>query len=81
MSTTIASLCYASNREASLEIPQKNKTAQMSSYLISNKINSYKHIVLVDDVITTGSTLESIIHAIRKKNPDILISVVTLAVA
>ncbi len=50
-------------------------------FKISNKINSYKHIVLVDDVITTGSTLESIIHAIRKKNPDILISVVTLAVA
>jgi competence protein ComFC len=50
-------------------------------FKISNKINSYKHIVLVDDVITTGSTLESIIQAIRKKNPNILISVVTLAVA
>ena len=50
-------------------------------FKISNKINSYKHIVLVDDVITTGSTLESIIQAIRKKNANILISVVTLAVA
>mgnify|MGYP001048170504 CR=1 FL=1 len=50
-------------------------------FKISSKIDSYKHIVLVDDVITTGSTLESIILAIRKKNPDILISVVTLAVA
>lgn len=50
-------------------------------FKIKEKINAYKHIVLVDDVITTGSTLESIIQAIRKKNPDILISVVTLAVA
>lgn len=50
-------------------------------FKINSKINSYKHIVLVDDVVTTGSTLESIIQAIRKKNPTILISVVTLAVA
>ncbi len=50
-------------------------------FRISDKIMEYRHIVLVDDVITTGSTLESIIQAIRKKNPDLLISVVTLAVA
>lgn len=50
-------------------------------FKVKEKINDYKHILLVDDVITTGSTIESIIHAIRKKNPDILISVVTLAVA
>ena len=50
-------------------------------FKVKEKINHYKHIMLVDDVITTGSTIESIIHAIRKKNPDILISVVTLAVA
>ena len=50
-------------------------------FKINKKINTYNHIVLVDDVVTTGSTLESIIQAIRKKNPDILISVVTLAVA
>lgn len=50
-------------------------------FSISKKIDHYKHIVLVDDVITTGSTLEAIILAIRKKNPSVLISVVTLAVA
>lgn len=50
-------------------------------FKVKEKINHYTHILLVDDVITTGSTIESIIHAIRKKNPDILISVVTLAVA
>ena len=50
-------------------------------FKINKKIDAYKHIVLVDDVVTTGSTIESIIQAIRKKKPDILISVVTLAVA
>lgn len=39
-----------------------------------------KHIALVDDVITTGSTLESIILSIQKKFPDIQISVISLAV-
>jgi len=50
-------------------------------FRVTNKIADYNHIVLVDDVITTGSTLESIIQAIRKKKPAIQISVVTLAVA
>ena len=50
-------------------------------FRIHHKINSYNHILLVDDVITTGSTLESIINAIREKNPNLLISVVTLAIA
>lgn len=50
-------------------------------FKISDQIKRYKHVVLVDDVITTGSTLESIIVAIRKKNPEIKISVVTLAAA
>lgn len=39
-----------------------------------------KHIALVDDVITTGSTLESIIRSIQEKFPDIQISVISLAV-
>lgn len=44
-------------------------------------IRQYKHIALVDDVITTGSTLESIIHSIRAVAPEIKISVISLAVA
>ena len=45
-----------------------------------NKIEKYKHIVLIDDVITTGSTLETIINDIHKKYPEIRISIISLAI-
>lgn len=41
----------------------------------------YKHIAIVDDVITTGSTLEKIVHQIHEKNPDLRISLISLAFA
>ena len=44
-----------------------------------NKIERYKHIALIDDVITTGSTLETIVTNIHKKYPDIRISIISLA--
>jgi predicted amidophosphoribosyltransferase len=50
-------------------------------FFVKDSICDYKHIALIDDVITTGSTLESIMHSIRKISPDIKISVISLAVA
>ena len=50
-------------------------------FKVNDSIMNYKHIVLVDDVITTGSTVEAVAHALLKKNPKLLISVVTLAIA
>lgn len=44
-------------------------------------LSNYSHIAIVDDVVTTGSTLEAIISEIRSVNPDIDISIVTLAIA
>lgn len=51
-----------------------------STFKIKDSIKKYKHIVLVDDVITTGSTIEVIASAILEKHPSVKISVVTLAI-
>ena len=46
-----------------------------------NNYKKYKHVVIVDDVITTGATLEIIISMINKNYPEIRVSVISLALA
>ena len=41
----------------------------------------YKHIAIVDDVITTGATLEALIKEIKQVNPMIEISIFAIAMA
>jgi ComF family protein len=55
-------------------------TSIQSTFQIKPSIKKHKHIVLVDDVITTGSTIEVIATAILQKHPEAKISVVTLAI-
>ena len=54
-----------------------------NTYEVSKEINAknWKHIAIVDDVITTGSTIESIAKEILSINPSIKISVISLALA
>lgn len=47
----------------------------------NSSLLKFKHIALVDDVITTGSTLESIVQKIQERNPSIKISLLSLALA
>lgn len=50
-------------------------------FKVKPTIKKYTHAIIIDDVITTGSTIEAMTNAIFKVHPDILISVVTLAIA
>jgi competence protein ComFC len=52
-----------------------------SIFSVSDKIKPIDHVIIVDDVITTGSTVESLIRSLRSKSPSLSVSVVTLAIA
>jgi ComF family protein len=51
------------------------------AFEVSDNRTENIHIALVDDVLTTGATLERIIGLIKEKYPDIRVSIITLAIA
>lgn len=52
-----------------------------SVFSVSEDIKKYKHVAIVDDVVTTGSTIEALVHSIRAVHPEVEISVLTMAIA
>ena len=49
------------------------------AFNLQNTIITYNHIAIVDDVITSGATIEAICKIILKMNPTIKISILSLA--
>jgi len=52
-----------------------------SIFSVSKSIGGLKHVVLIDDVVTTGSTLEALVRSIKGVAPSVEVSIVTLAIA
>ena len=50
-------------------------------FYVHPAIKNHNHVLIVDDVITTGSTIEAIIASMRAVHPSLNVSVVTLAIA
>lgn len=51
------------------------------AFLARTTVQNAQHIALVDDVVTTGATLERILQELKENNPEIRVSVITLALA
>lgn len=52
-----------------------------NAFTVNTKAPKFNHVIIVDDVITTGSTIENIVLAIKEVHPHLSFSVVTLAIA
>jgi ComF family protein len=55
-------------------------TNSENTFSSSLNSNSLHHIALVDDVLTTGATMERLATTILDKNPTLKISLITLAI-
>jgi len=51
------------------------------AFKVRSESKGYKHIAIVDDVVTTGSTLERITLQLMENYPDLRVSIISLAVA
>ncbi len=69
-----------SSQTSKTRIQRINNVAE--SFFVSDRIDlNQSHILLVDDVVTTGATLESCALSLKKKFPGLKISMYTIAIA
>jgi ComF family protein len=53
----------------------------IGTFTVSEEIKNYTSVALVDDVVTTGSTVSAICDVLRKKNDNLQIAIFSLSIA
>jgi ComF family protein len=51
----------------------------VNNFVLRKQVKTPKHIAIVDDVITTGATIEALVRSIHKNYPEIRVSIISLA--
>jgi len=76
--TSIINRCKSTPAQTDLSAAQRRKNLRNAFEIdeaAQQRLKSYKHIALFDDVITTGSTMNGAYRCLRKHNPDLKIDV------
>tara|TARA_B110000238_G_C15958874_1_gene366512 strand:+ start:100 stop:657 length:558 start_codon:yes stop_codon:yes gene_type:complete len=78
MDTSIISKCKSTPAQTDLSAAQRRKNLRNAFKInetAQQKLKNYKHVALFDDVITTGSTMNSAYRSLRKHNPSLKIDI------
>jgi len=52
----------------------------LQNFTLHNPSIEPTHVLLIDDVITTGATLEALVRVIQENKPELRVSIVSLAI-
>jgi len=66
--------------QAQSELDKQQRIENVSNAFKCDSIISVQHLGLIDDVITTGVTINAVCSAIKKRNPNVKITVWTMAI-
>lgn len=83
MNSALLSRCKSTQQQTELTAPARRKNLR-NAFSINNKaiqkLAEYKHIVLFDDVITTGTTVDIAFELIHELNPNLRIDVWSICI-
>lgn len=78
MDTSIISRCKSTPAQTDLSATKRRKNLRNAFEVdeaAQQRLKGYKHIAIFDDVITTGSTMNSAYHCLRKHHPSLKIDI------